>query len=549
MAIVWFILMIGPLVFFHELGHYMAAKVFGVKCDQFAIGMGPKVASFRRGETEFSIRALPLGGYVTMLGAAPDEEIEIEDRGRALTDKPIWQRMIIYLAGPVANLLLAVPIFWVFFMGQAYEQGPEIGMVLDGTPAAEAGFLPGDRVATINGKSIRYFDQIRRFASNSPGETLAFEVERGDELVPVEATPEAVSVPAGVVPGRTEMRGQLGIVWSRYPSYIHVEPGSAAYEAGLRTFDHVVAVDDTPVDAYLDLVALTDASPGATLRVRRLEPLGDSFAILGAFRLQTIDLPGVGAIEEIGVSSAQATVFAVQSGTPAHQLGLQRGDRVMQLNDRAVTSLAIVNQRLHGTPNETHSLVIDRGGEVLEFEFAPETREVVGEMRAAVDAVYVGMIPVPALAVDYELVRVGVGERMIRSVGQACSQTVDYVVGFFLGVLFLLIGAVDSTNLGGPLMIADVANRAGSQGILTFVRFMGVISINLGIVNLLPVPGLDGGQLTLLTIEGIKREPLSFRARQIAAYVGVVCLILLMLFAFKNDVERYWGDVAMWLNS
>ena len=548
MAVVWFILMIGPLVFFHELGHYMAAKFFGVKCDSFAVGMGPRVASFRRGETEFSIRALPLGGYVTMLGAVPDEEIDIEDRGRALSDKPIWQRMIIYLAGPVMNLLLAVPIFWVFFMGQAYEQGPEIGMVLDGTPAAEAGFLPGDRVSSINGRSIRYFDQIRRHATRSPGEALSFEVERDGELVAIEATPEAVSVPAGIVPGRTEMRGQLGIVWSRYPSYIDVEVGSAAYHAGLRTFDHIVAVGDVPVNAWLDLVALTDDSPGATVRVRRLEPLAHGFAILGAFRLVTVELPS-GSLEGIGVTSAQATVFGVQRGTPADQLGIQRGDRVMQLDERSVTSLAIVNQRLRGSPTNSHALVISRAGEVLEFELTPQTIEVVGEMRAAIDAVYVGMIPVPALAVDYDLVRVGIGERMVRSVGQACSQTVEYVFGFFIGVIFLLIGAVDSTNLGGPLMIADVANRAGSQGILTFVRFMGVISINLGIVNLLPVPGLDGGQLTLLAIEGIKREPLSFRARQIASYVGVVCLILLMLFAFKNDVERYWGDVAMWLNS
>jgi len=112
-----------------------------------------------------------------------------------------------------------------------------------------------------------------------------------------------------------------------------------------------------------------------------------------------------------------------------------------------------------------------------------------------------------------------------------------------------VIGQVDASNLGGPLMIADVANRAGSQGILPFIRFMAIISINLGIVNLLPVPGLDGGQLMLLTAEGIKREPLSFRARQIASYVGVVCLVLLMLFAFKNDVERYWVDFANWLNS
>ncbi len=548
MAIVWFILMIGPLVFFHELGHYLAAKAFGVKCERFAVGMGPRVASFRRGETEFSIRALPLGGYVTMLGAMPDEAVDVEDAGRALTDKPIWQRMVVYLAGPVMNLLLAVPIFWIFFMGQTLEQGPEIGMVLDGTPAAEAGFEAGDRVTAIDGDAIKYFDDIRRVASSSPGEELQFEVARGDEIVTLAVTPEAVSVPAGIVPGRTEVRGQLGIVWSRYPSYVHVVPNSTAAAAGLRTFDHVIAVNGEPVRAWLDLQHALENADDAELTIRRLDPTDDAFALLAAFNLVELTVQG-GNAAELGLGPAQATIFAVEPGTPAASVGLQSGDRVVEVDGRPVTSLSIASQRIRGEPEVAHEIVVERGEETLEVSLTPAIVEVVGEMRAAMDATYVGMIPLPALAVDHELVRVGLGERMFRSVGQAVSQTIEYIFGFFMGVLFLIIGAVDSSNLGGPLMIADVANRAGSQGILTFVRFMGVISINLGIVNLLPVPGLDGGHLTLLTIEGIKREPLSFRARQIASYVGVVCLVLLMLFAFKNDVERYWADIAMWLNS
>ena len=548
MGIVWFILMIGPLVFFHELGHYLAAKAFGVKCERFAVGMGPCVASFRRGETEFSVRALPLGGYVTMLGASPDEEIDDADRGRALTDKPIWQRMIVYLAGPVANLLLAVPIFWMFFLGNSLEQGPEIGMVLDGTPAAEAGFMPGDRITAIDGRSIKYFDQVRQRASSSPGETLTFEVARGDEILEIQATPEAVSVPAGIVPGRTEIQGQLGIVWSRYPSYVHVDVGSPAHDAGLRTFDHVVRINDQEVEAWLDVESALAASGGATLVVRRPEPMATGFARLSAFRPVTIEVPA-GAPSALGLRPAQATVFAVQPGTPADEVGLMAGDRVVSLNGRPVTSLAVADQRMRGEPDREHALTVDREGAAIEIALAPSTVEVVGEMRAALDAVYIGVVPLRVPAVGYELVHVGAGERMIRATGQAFRETFDYVIGFILGVLFLIIGAVDASNLGGPMMIADVAIRAGERGMLEFIRLMAVISINLGIVNLLPVPGLDGGHLALLTFEGIKREPLSFRARQIAAYVGIVCLILLMLFAFKNDVERYWGDVATWLNS
>lgn len=546
MALFWFLLMIGPLVFFHELGHFVAARRFGVKCERFAIGMGPAVASFRRGDTEFSIRAFPLGGYVSMLGAVPDDQIDEEDVGKALTDKPVWQRMIIYLAGPLANVLIAVPVFWIFFLAQGVEEGPEIGMVLDGSPAAEAGLLPGDRIVDIDGKEIRYFDQIRRIASRSPGETLSVRFERDGEEAETELTPRAIQT-RDVVGLRTVERGQIGIVWGRYPSLVHVDHGSAAAAAGLRTFDRVVAVDGEPVNAWLDLRDRLDAASGpVTLDVVRIDRGDPSFVDVGVRRDTQVVLPaGAGA----DVRSAQASVFSVQPGSPAEAAGIRAGDRVVGADGHPVSSLAILEHTLTDGPVGGHTVRVVRDGAELELTLETVEMEVVGDLRSTHEMTFSGLQAVPAGTVPYELVSVPFGERIVRSTVNAVVKTIEYLLGIFAGVLLLVVGQVDSSNLGGPLMIADVANRAGSQGLLPFLRFMAIISINLAIVNLLPVPGLDGGQLMLLTAEGIRREPLSFRARQIASYVGVTCLVLLMLFAFKNDVERYWVDFANWLNS
>ena len=169
MNLLYFLLMIIPLVLVHEWGHYVAARWFDVKCERFAIGMGPVVAAFQHGETQFSIRAFPLGGYVYMVGMQPDDEVDDSDRGRALTDKPIWQRVIIYLAGPVANFIFAIPIFFLVFAPQLDRAGATIGVVTDGSAAEIAGLEEGDRVLSIDGKTITYWDQLASTARRAPG--------------------------------------------------------------------------------------------------------------------------------------------------------------------------------------------------------------------------------------------------------------------------------------------------------------------------------------------------------------------------------------------
>ncbi|MCB9506054.1 MAG: RIP metalloprotease RseP [Myxococcales bacterium] len=540
MSLVWFLLMIGPLVFFHELGHFVAARYFGVRCEQFAIGVGPVVASITRAGTEFSIRALPLGGYVRMLGASPEDVTEDDGSKDALTDKPVWQRMVIYLAGPAANIVLAVPLLWLFFVSKGELAGAEVGTVLDGTPAAAAGFTPGDRIVAIDGDPVRYFDDIVAAVASSGGRQLTFEIERDGQRVSLAATPEAVA--QGRAPGF-----QLGLVWSRYASIIDVDSAGPAFAAGLRTFDRVVSVDGQPVDAWIDLRDAVHAAAATTVRLGLRRPIRVEGTFASAFVEEWVEVVvPVAAFDS--VRAAEATVFDVEPGSPAAMAGLRRGDRVLAADGRPVTSLEILDQRLENAGGVAHALRIQRDGEELDVSLTPLTLEVTGDMRSLTEQTFVGLITAPDDRVPFDLVRVPPGRRVLRATSAAFLETLGLIASIAGGLFMMVTGAVDSSNLGGPMMIAEVASRAGAQGIMTFTRFMALISVNLAVLNLAPIPGLDGGHLLLLTAEGIRREPLSMRARNLAAYVGLVCLVLLMLFAFKNDIERYWADIALWVN-
>lgn len=551
MNVVYFLLMIIPLVLFHELGHFIAARWFDVKCERFAVGMGPVVAKFTRGDTEYSFRAFPLGGYVSMLGMHFDEEIPDEDKGRALTDKPVWQRMIIYLAGPVANFLLAVPVFFLVFAPSNERAAAVIGVVTDGSAAAEAGLEVGDRVVSIDGDPIRYWDDLSDACKNAPGEALAFVVERDGEEVELTVTPEAVRVPEPLVGLRSVVVGQIGVRWPQHTSYVDVATGSQAAAAGLETFDRITRVGETPVHTWLELVAALEAGDGPrTVTALRTAPLDTDYANLDTQRVVQVQLPA-GDAAALGVRRADATVFSIEPGGPAERAGLQRGDRVIAWNDRPITAIDMLVQRILGEPETAAVLVVERAGVEQTITVQPETLDVVAEFRSEREETFVGFAGLPGgqMYVAPDPVRMGTFESLWHAAVESVVKTFQYIGAIFVGVVFLVIGAVDSSNLGGPIMIADVANRAARAGILPFLELMAKISINLGIVNLLPVPGLDGGNLMLLTAEGIKREPLSNRTRQIIGYVGFVCIVLLMIFVFKNDIERYWVDVANWLNS
>lgn len=555
MSFLYFLLVIGPLVFFHELGHYAAARWFGVWCQQFAVGVGPVLFRFMVKDTEFSVRVLPLGGYVLMYGADPEDEQEAEQFpeyvNQGLFSKPVWQRFIIYLAGPMMNLLIAAPMFMAVQLNDDMRFSAIVGYVGDGSRAAESGLLPGDRILSVDGETVAYFDDVQALVRAAPGREIVIEVERDGETVSLRATPDTIVSRDEILGLREVTYGQLGMGWLQRASVVHVSPDSpVGGDDGLQTFDRIMRVGDAPVLSWLQLEDALEQSTGpVSVLVERRAALPDSFASLFVSREVEVQLQVHGRDPAaLGLYPVHKTIWHVAPGSPAHVAGLQRGDRVISADGRPVIDINTFSDLLSAQAPQTVDIEFDRAGTVMSRPLTTIEIEVTGEMREVTDNVFVGFHGLDRTYVAPDLVQAPWSRRISDALRNGLRKTVEISGALVYILSSMASGQMSSSNVGGPIMIFDAASRAAEAGWLPLLNMAGVLSINLGIMNLLPVPGLDGGQLLLLTFEGIRRRPLSMRARQIAGYVGIVCIALLMLFAFKNDIERYWVDFALWLN-
>jgi regulator of sigma E protease len=346
-------IVLGILVFVHELGHFLLAKKLGVAVLKFSLGFGPKLIGKKIGETEYQIAAFPLGGFVKPLGEDPSEEVKEEDRPRSLWAQPIWKRALIIGAGPLFNFFLAVALYSGInlFAGVPSIQPipPKIEEVTSGSPAEQAGLKKGDLVVSIDGKDISKWEELRDIIHNSKGKELLLKVKRENEFLEIKVIPK-----------------------------------------------------------------------------------------------QTIEKTPWG--EEIKIP-----IIGVK---------------------------------------------------------APPIKEV------------------------YE--KVG----LLSAFGNGLIQTWNGIKFTFIVIVKLIQRVIPAKTIGGPIMIAKMAGEFAKRGLLWFLSFMAILSINLGVINLFPIPILDGGHILFLTLEAILRKPLSLKKMEIAQQVGLILIILLMVFAFYNDILR-----------
>lgn len=545
--LLYFTLLIGPLVLLHEAGHFLVARYFGVKCIEFAIGFGPRIFSWKPGETEYSLRLLPLGGFVRMLGDH-EESADPRDQGRAVTDQALWKRALIFLAGPGMNLMIPVPVFFAFMMLAPGVLPPIVGTVEPGLPAEQAGLHPGDRIVAIDGKDIVSFDQFQRVIAKSANDDLTLAVDRFGENFELIVTPQSVQQRHPILPMKLVDKGMIGIHLTQYGAVVHIDdPIGPAASAGLRTFDVVRSINGVETRLWSDVEAAL-AKPGPhTLLVLRPEATVDTWGDVRLRHALTLKVQG-GSLDELGIDNAQRSVWSVTPGSPAELAGLQVGDKILGVDGQRNADLGWVLSRLSVGADSAHTLDVERDGETLQLTITPQMRKVVAEFRSEREEIFIGLRPYAAMQYPEPEV-LPLGKRVVYAATSAVRETISIIGSLIMGVLMLFTGQVDSNSVGGPLMIADVASQAARNGVEHFIGIMALISINLGVLNLLPIPGLDGGQLAVLALEGAKRGPLSSRTHQMIQFVGVVMLMLLMLFVFKNDIERYWRSVADWLNA
>jgi regulator of sigma E protease len=560
-SVLYFLLLVGVLVLIHELGHFTAAKLLDVKVLRFSIGYGRPLVRVRLRETEYQIGAFPIGGYVRILGieSAADERdggarhstlggaALSPDAGRSFASRPLWQRLVIVFAGPAANLVLPVVIYFVFFAGHTTLPASVIGDVLEGGAAARAGLEPGDRVLEIDGRAVRYWEEIEDAVRSSPGKELHLRVSRGGKVFERYVTPLEETIRSR--DGGLAVQGRVGITHAPFVPLVGVlDARSPAARAGLRTGDLIISIDGHPVRNWTDV----QKSLGKIARRTGLVYFrGTEVPGVPQLRLLSAgfaDLVPESIVDErlkrqsyTGLEHAEMFVAHVDPGSPADTAGLEPGDLIRALDDKPVPHWSDLEQRLLAEPNRTFKLTWQRatGGpiETRTAELTQVWRKQLDDYNHTVSRLVFGARN------DVDRGRgamVEIEGRFGYALSRALERTGEAISTMTGGFVQLLAGDTPGEALGGPLMMYRVASVSGNQGWDSFLLMLALISVNLGLINLLPIPMLDGGHLLVFAIEGARRRPLPSRARERVQLVGLIVVGLITILALRNDVIRFF---------
>jgi regulator of sigma E protease len=433
------IVMLGILVFVHELGHFCVAKWCGVKVLKFSLGFGPKLVSKQWGETEYLICAVPLGGYVQMLGEGNGEQGEAAqltpgEEARSFARQTVGRRMAIVAAGPIMNLALpfvVMPLAYLIGVNlPAYLDQPAcIGYVVSGSEGERHGFLRDDCVRTVGGTPVATWESLGPALINHAGAALPVVVERGGEEVTLTLAADH---------GALEGLQAIGLLPPQDAVIGNLAPNMPAAVAGLRIGDRILAIGDQPVLSWYDLRPLIQGVGGTSVPVRLL-----------------------------------------------------------------------------------------RDGQELTVTLTPQRAE-------AGDDYLLGIAPQHATTFKRF--------PLLQAVKAGADRTVELIDLTLVFIRKLFAGHVSASNIGGPITVVQIAGQAAQTDISSIFSVLAFLSIQLGILNLLPIPILDGGHLFFACFELVLRRPLSLKAREIAQQVGLALLVMLMILAFYNDIVRLLGS-------
>jgi regulator of sigma E protease len=543
MSFVYFLLLVGVLVIIHEFGHFVAAKLLDVRVLRFSIGYGRPLFRIKGAETEYQLAVFPVGGYVRILGVDDAPDAEARDRGRSFANRPLWQRLVIIFAGPAANLILPILIYFVFFAGHTELPAAVVGDVFEDSPAARAGIASGDTVLAVDGKSVRYWEELERAIRARGGDEVTLKLQRGARVFEKYVVPIADVVRKR--DGQVSAQGRIGITRAPFVPLVGIiDPGSPAGRAGMITGDLIVNIDGRPVENWsgvaaglgggarrTNIVYLRGTEVPGVPQVRLLEA---RFAdLMPETRLDAT----LGRTAYTGLENAEMFVAHVDPGTPADLAGLRRGDLITAVDGQVVKHWALLDQKLLSDPGRTWTITWRRtqDGKVVErsAQLTQVWRKELDQYGHTVERLVLGARN------DVERGQgklVPIDGRFGYAVSKAVERTGETIALMAAGFAGVLKGDKPSESLGGPLTMYRVASVSGEQGWDSFLLLLALISVNLGLLNLLPVPVLDGGHVVVFAIEAVRRRPLSDRARERIQSAGLALIGLITLLALTNDL-------------
>jgi regulator of sigma E protease len=533
--IVAFILLLGVLVLAHELGHFLAGRLMKVKIEAFSIGFGKPILRKKVGDTEYRLSIVPLGGYVKFYGDDPksDKPIPQEMTPYLFNNQKVWKRAFIVFSGPLANFLLAVLVFCtVYFIGEP-NVSTKLGYVEKTSVAFDSGLREGDVIEAVNGTKVQTWTEMDELVSTKKDSVL-LSVKRDEKNIEVKVPLNNLIAKNRY--GETVHKEQIqGISPFKRSSLIGVDnsKNSIAYAQGLRTGDLVYKINTTEVNSWDEMQkALIDSKKDATIYVKRAENKGTKPKELELLVRDTSKL--VLKPAELFISGF------VGEDSPASKAGMQVGDMIYAVNNKQVLSFQSLQQLVDiaGRNSESLNVTVLRAGKLIELDITPALHDLKDEELGQKEKRYLLGVETNYYPGPVDQTKIII-RNPIQLIWAGIEKTAFWVWITAVGLVKLLTGAVSFKAVGGPLMIGKVAGDSLMMGFVYFFRIMAVISINLGVINLFPIPVLDGGHLVLYSIEAIRRKPLKERHIEIVQQVGFYLLIGLIVLSFYNDIIRF----------
>jgi len=521
------VLLLVILILIHELGHFIAARLVGVRVEAFSIGFGPKIISKKIGDTEWKISAIPLGGYVKMTGESLEDEknVKEDDKKVSFSHQKWWKKLIIVLAGPLTNILFAIPIYMVVASYQLETTAPLVEFVSYNSPAEQAGIEPGDRVIGLNKNVINTWDDIVEYMPkmvNNSCEKIKIKIiktisnkEASYSIIPEKSSYKNLF-------GEVVNYCKIGISSQVVPPEIYL-PHTIG---GINSTDRVLKIGRVEVTRYYDIKKLLSEGKSAVLTERNGKEVISHLTPAEVKEMLLLMHP-------LGM-----TIKSVDEESVAQKVGFLQGDVIIAVDGGKVQiPYDFVSYFRRKTGKKEREVSYMRGGELAKItvpvEYEDKDNPYTGQTQNRIKW---------GAKFSFEYLSSQQVERpnpIAYIVSSGFTTTKDIARDTLKGVWFMITGKLSAKGLGGPIMVFDISAKAAKRGLKVFLYMMGVISINLGLVNLFPIPVLDGGHIVFFTIEGIMKKPVSQKIRERLMTAGLILLLLLMLFAVTNDILRY----------
>lgn len=538
-----FIILLGILIFVHELGHFLVARMCGVRVEVFSLGFGKKIFSVVRGGTTYCISLIPLGGYVKMFGEQGSESVLTEeDRKVSYSHKSPWQRIAIVLAGPLMNFFFAIFVFSLVSELGERTRAAVIADVAAASPAAKMGFKPGDKIIELNSTKIKSYEEFQKGLNQSRGSsaTALVEDESGKQKT------LSLEITSAENPNIFSLESKLGQIDGLLPyatsAAVAVFPDSAAYKTGFRTGDEIIEIGGKKILRWSQLNELLLNSEGV-LNVKLNRYVFDENPEKAAKTVLDIQVPADTLrksknLAGFGFDSTELYLDQIMIDSPAAAAGLKKFDKIISINSKAIAKWEDISESVKSFDGkEPMAFLVSRDGAQVTKMITPKVTELTTAFGGLEKRFTIGITPYLIFS-EPESVIVK-SDSIVHSVAKGTARTVDISVMTVMSFVKLFQGQVSVKNVGGMVSIGKAAKDSFEMGTQAFLMTMGILSVSLFILNLLPIPVLDGGHLVFYTIELIKGSPLSLRKMEIAQQVGFVLLMALMILAQFNDIVRF----------